>query len=87
MLIALGYWIFRNNIYKALDYGLKENKKRELSSPLEQLIDGMANTAEADGSNDEGYEAAEEGLEEDDDEKRKTSVIRSYRDVMKVKLQ
>ncbi|XP_047649604.1 protein spire homolog 1 isoform X3 [Phacochoerus africanus] len=44
----------------------------------------MANTAEADGSNDEGYEAAEEGLEEDDDEKRKTSVIRSYRDVMKL---
>uniref|UniRef100_A0A8D1BCY3 Spire type actin nucleation factor 1 n=2 Tax=Sus scrofa TaxID=9823 RepID=A0A8D1BCY3_PIG len=71
-------------IYKALDYGLKENEERELSPPLEQLIDGMANTAEADGSNDEGYEAAEEGLEEDDDEKRKTSVIRSYRDVMKL---
>uniref|UniRef100_A0A8C3XAT4 Spire type actin nucleation factor 1 n=1 Tax=Catagonus wagneri TaxID=51154 RepID=A0A8C3XAT4_9CETA len=71
-------------IYKALDYGLKENEERELSPPLEQLIDGMANTAEADGSNDEGYEAAEEGLEEDDDEKRKTSAIRSYRDVMKL---
>lgn len=64
MLIALGYWIFRNNIYKALDYGLKENKKRELSSPLEQLIDGKANMAEANGSNDERYEAVEEGLEE-----------------------
>uniref|UniRef100_A0A8C6DI50 Spire type actin nucleation factor 1 n=1 Tax=Moschus moschiferus TaxID=68415 RepID=A0A8C6DI50_MOSMO len=71
-------------IYKALDYGLKENEERELSPPLEQLIDRMANTVEADGSNDEGYEAADEGLEEDDDEKRKASAIRSYRDVMKL---
>lgn len=70
-------------IYKALDYGLKENEERELSPPLEQLIDRMANTVEADGSNDEGYEAAEEGLEEEE-EKRKISAIRSYRDVMKV---
>uniref|UniRef100_G1DFV6 Protein spire homolog 1 n=1 Tax=Capra hircus TaxID=9925 RepID=G1DFV6_CAPHI len=44
----------------------------------------MANTVEAGGSNDEGYEAADEGLEEDDDEKRKVSAIRSYRDVMKL---
>lgn len=72
-------------IYKALDYGLKENEERELSPPLEQLIDRMANTVEADGSNDEGYEAADEGLEEEEDEKRKISAIRSYRDVMKVK--
>ncbi|XP_070320614.1 protein spire homolog 1 isoform X3 [Odocoileus virginianus] len=71
-------------IYKALDYGLKENEERELSPPLEQLIDRMANTVEADGSNDEGYEAADEGLEEDDNEKRKVSAIRSYRDVMKL---
>ncbi|XP_057554876.1 protein spire homolog 1 isoform X2 [Hippopotamus amphibius kiboko] len=71
-------------IYKALDYGLKENEERELSPPLEQLIDRMANTVEPDGSNDEGYEAAEEGLEEEEDEKRKISVIRSYRDVMKL---
>ncbi|KAL0613876.1 Protein spire-like protein 1, partial [Plecturocebus cupreus] len=70
-------------IYKALDYGLKENEERELSPPLEQLIDHMANTVEADGSNDEGYEAAEEGLEDEEDEKRKISAIRSYRDVMK----
>ncbi|XP_055095034.1 centrosomal protein of 76 kDa isoform X5 [Symphalangus syndactylus] len=70
-------------IYKALDYGLKENEERELSPPLEQLIDHMANTVEADGSNDEGYEAAEEGLE-DEDGKRKISAIRSYRDVMKL---
>ncbi|KAK2094731.1 Protein spire 1 [Saguinus oedipus] len=71
-------------IYKALDYGLKENEERELSPPLEQLIDHMANTVEADGSNDEGYEAAEEGLEDEEDGKRKISAIRSYRDVMKV---
>ncbi|XP_045043613.2 protein spire homolog 1 isoform X3 [Desmodus rotundus] len=71
-------------IYKALDYGLKENEERELSPPLEQLIDHMANTVEADGSNDEGYEAADEGLEDEEDEKKKISAIRSYRDVMKL---
>ncbi|XP_036275238.1 centrosomal protein of 76 kDa isoform X8 [Pipistrellus kuhlii] len=71
-------------IYKALDYGLKENEERELSPPLEQLIDHMANTVEADGSNDEGYEAADEGLEDEEEEKRKISAIRSYRDVMKL---
>ncbi|XP_045383759.1 protein spire homolog 1 isoform X1 [Lemur catta] len=71
-------------IYKALDYGLKENEERELSPPLEQLIDHMANTVEADGSNDEGSEAADEGLEDEDNEKRKVSAIRSYRDVMKL---
>ncbi|XP_007517236.1 protein spire homolog 1 isoform X3 [Erinaceus europaeus] len=43
----------------------------------------MANTVEADGSTDEGYEAAGEGLEEEE-EKRKVSAIRSYRDVMKL---
>ncbi|XP_036923496.1 protein spire homolog 1 isoform X2 [Sturnira hondurensis] len=71
-------------IYKALDYGLKENEERELSPPLEQLIDHMANTVEADGSNDEGYEAADEGLEDEEDEKKKISAICSYRDVMKL---
>ncbi|XP_007487801.1 protein spire homolog 1 isoform X4 [Monodelphis domestica] len=71
-------------IYKALDYGLKENEERELSPPLEQLIDHMANTVEADGSNDEGYEAADEVMDEEEDEKRKISIIRSYKDVMKV---
>ncbi|XP_058133259.1 protein spire homolog 1 isoform X4 [Dasypus novemcinctus] len=71
-------------IYKALDYGLKENEERELSPPLEQLIDRMANTIETDGSNDEGYEAADEVMEEEDEEKRKISAIRSYKDVMKL---
>uniref|UniRef100_A0A4X2LH60 KIND domain-containing protein n=2 Tax=Vombatus ursinus TaxID=29139 RepID=A0A4X2LH60_VOMUR len=44
----------------------------------------MANTVEADGSNDEGYEAADEVMDEEDDEKRKVSIIRSYKDVMKL---
>lgn len=74
-------------IYKALDYGLKENEERELSPPLEQLIDHMANTVEADGSNDEGYEAADEGLDDEEDEKRKLAAVLSYTDVMKVKHQ
>lgn len=71
-------------IYKALDYGLKENEERELSPPLEQLIDQMANTAEADGSNDEGYGAADEGPDEEDGERRSSAAIRSYQDVMKI---
>lgn len=70
-------------IYKALDYGLKENEERELSPPLEQLIDHMTNTVEADGSKDEGYEALDEGVEEEND-KGDVEVIQSYRDVMKV---
>ncbi|KAL2778309.1 protein spire-like protein 1 isoform c, partial [Daubentonia madagascariensis] len=71
-------------IYKALDYGLKENEERELSPPLEQLIDLMANTVEAHSSKDEGWEAADEGLEDAGGEKGKVSAIRSYRDVMKL---
>lgn len=70
-------------IYKALDYGLKENEERELSPPLEQLIDHMTNTVEADGGRDEGYEALDEGVEDEDD-KRAVEVIQSYQDVMKV---
>lgn len=63
---------------------MKENEERELSPPLEQLIDQMANTVEADGSKDEGYEAADEGPEDEDGEKRSISAIRSYQDVMKI---
>ncbi|XP_048363569.1 protein spire homolog 1 isoform X2 [Sphaerodactylus townsendi] len=70
-------------IYKALDYGLKENEERELSPPLEQLIDHMTNTVEADGSKDEGYEALDEGVEDEND-KEDVEVIQSYRDVMKL---
>lgn len=71
-------------IYKALDYGLKENEERELSPPLERLIDHMTNTVEADGGKDEGYEALDEGVEEDDEDEKEVEVIHSYKDVMKV---
>ncbi|EGW00722.1 Protein spire-like 1 [Cricetulus griseus] len=44
----------------------------------------MANTVEADGNSDEGYEAADEGPEDEDGGKRNISAIRSYQDVMKI---
>lgn len=70
-------------IYKALDYGLKENEERELSAPLEQLIAFMTNMAEAekDACPDEGYEATEEEeeMEEDSD-----SVASGYRGILQV---
>lgn len=72
-------------IYKALDYGLKENEERELSPPLEQLIDLMTNMAnmEVDACPDEGYEANEE--DEGEEEQTEVSSIRGYRDIMTVK--
>ncbi|XP_032079028.1 protein spire homolog 1 isoform X1 [Thamnophis elegans] len=69
-------------IYKALDYGLKENEERELSPPLEQLIDHMTNTVDVDATKDEGYEALDEAA--DDEHKDSIEVIQSYRDVMKL---
>ncbi|XP_071410959.1 protein spire homolog 1 isoform X4 [Pithys albifrons albifrons] len=71
-------------IYKALDYGLKDNEERELSPPLEQLIDYMTNATETDGSRDEGYDALDEGVEDDDDDKEEVEAIHSYKDVMKL---
>ncbi|XP_064513171.1 protein spire homolog 1 isoform X1 [Pseudopipra pipra] len=72
-------------IYKALDYGLKDNEERELSPPLEQLIDYMTNTTETDGSRDEGYDALDEGVEDDnEDDKEEIEAIHSYKDVMKL---
>ncbi|XP_038123246.1 protein spire homolog 1 isoform X1 [Cyprinodon tularosa] len=72
-------------IYKALDYGLKENEERELSPPLEQLIDLMTNSAEAEKEAclDEGYEATEE---EDETQQDFNSIsrVRSYRDILKL---
>ncbi|KAF3833871.1 hypothetical protein F7725_025075 [Dissostichus mawsoni] len=63
-------------IYKALDYGLKENEERELSPPLERLIDMMTNTeeAESDPCPDEGYEATEEECEEEEEEEEEKPV-------------
>ncbi|XP_053570874.1 protein spire homolog 1 isoform X2 [Bombina bombina] len=68
-------------IYKALDYGLKENEERELNPPLEQLIDNMTNSAETDGSNDEGYDALDE---EEEDNHEKAEFRHSYKNVMKI---
>ncbi|XP_071325343.1 protein spire homolog 1 isoform X4 [Trachinotus anak] len=72
-------------IYKALDYGLKENEERELSPPLEQLIDLMTNMAEAtrDVCPDEGYEATEEEDEAEDDPDD-ISNVHGYRDILKL---
>uniref|UniRef100_A0A3B3DFN9 Spire-type actin nucleation factor 1a n=1 Tax=Oryzias melastigma TaxID=30732 RepID=A0A3B3DFN9_ORYME len=79
-------------IYKALDYGLKENEERELSPPLERLIDMMTNIEEKenDPCPDEGYEATEEEDEEDEGKEELGSVasvgtissIRSYQDII-----
>ncbi|XP_029022175.1 protein spire homolog 1 isoform X2 [Betta splendens] len=81
-------------IYKALDYGLKENEERELSPPLERLIDMMTNPekTESDPCPDEGYEATEEedeGEEEEEEEETVSAVttgpvtgIRSYQDII-----
>nr|XP_044999002.1 protein spire homolog 1 isoform X2 [Jaculus jaculus] len=44
----------------------------------------MANTVEADGNSDEGYEAADEGPEDEGEARRNVSAIRSYQDVMKI---
>lgn len=73
-------------IYKALDYGLKENEERELSPPLEQLIDLMTNMSvtEVDACSDEGYEAIEEE-DEGEEEQTEVSGVRGYRDIIAVK--
>lgn len=83
-------------IYKALDYGLKENEERELSPPLERLIDMMTNMeeTESDSCPDEGYEATEEEdeCEEEEGEEELVDVssvctisrIQSYRDIIGV---
>ncbi|XP_051949473.1 protein spire homolog 1-like isoform X2 [Xyrauchen texanus] len=70
-------------IYKALDYGLKENEERELSPPLEQLIDLMTNMVdtELDPCPDEGYEATEEE-DEGEEEPADVSNIRGYSDII-----
>ncbi|XP_049585813.1 protein spire homolog 1 isoform X1 [Syngnathus scovelli] len=72
-------------IYKALDYGLKENEERELSPPLEQLIDMMTNIAETerDVCPDEGYEATEEE-DEADDATDNISSVHGYRGILKL---
>ncbi|KAK7124945.1 hypothetical protein R3I94_019115 [Phoxinus phoxinus] len=69
-------------IYKALDYGLKEHEERELSPPLEQLIDLMTNMADTETDcPDEGYEATEEE-DEGEEEPAEVANIRGYRDII-----
>ncbi|XP_053322163.1 protein spire homolog 1 isoform X2 [Spea bombifrons] len=70
-------------IYKALDYGLKDNEERELSPPLEMLIDNMTYVDETDGSNDEGYDALDEE-DEDGKENEEREFRHTYKNVMKV---
>lgn len=70
-------------IYKALDYGLKENEERELSPPLEELIALMTNMVDSDTCPDEGYEAPEEEDEAEDDPDDISSV-HGYRDILEV---
>ncbi|KAG5856985.1 hypothetical protein ANANG_G00013720 [Anguilla anguilla] len=76
-------------IYKALDFGLKESEERELSPPLEQLIDLMTNMPESerDACPDEGYEATEEEEDEDGEEGLAGAgacYVRGYRDILKL---
>lgn len=74
-------------IYKALDYSLKESEERELSPPLEQLIDMMTNMAEkerdSDPCPDEGYEATEE--EEDEGDPNTVCHVKGFRDIIMVR--
>ncbi|XP_055490342.1 protein spire homolog 1-like isoform X2 [Leucoraja erinacea] len=74
-------------VYKALDWGLKDNEERELSPPLEHLIDRMTNILDegvgAEGSLDEGYD----GQDEEDEQKeiitiKRITTIRNFRHVM-----
>ncbi|XP_032875308.1 protein spire homolog 1 isoform X3 [Amblyraja radiata] len=74
-------------VYKALDWGLKDNEERELSPPLEHLIDRMTNILDegvgAEGSLDEGYD----GQDEEDEQKeiitiRRITTIRNFRHVI-----
>ncbi|XP_068602993.1 protein spire homolog 1 [Brachionichthys hirsutus] len=81
-------------IYKALDFGLKENEERELSPPLERLIDMMTNIeeTESDPCPDEGYEATEEEEDECEEEEEEeqpvipttnaVGCIRGYKDII-----
>ncbi|XP_068093236.1 protein spire homolog 1 isoform X2 [Hyperolius riggenbachi] len=71
-------------IYKALDYGLKENEERELSPPLERLIDNMTNIDETDGSTDEGYDALDEEEDEHASKREIPEFRHSYKNVMKL---
>ncbi|XP_067887316.1 protein spire homolog 1-like isoform X5 [Heterodontus francisci] len=68
-------------VYKALDWGLKDNEERELSPPLEHLIDRMTNILDEglaqEGNFDEGYDAQDE-----EEEQKEITIIRNFKHVM-----
>ncbi|XP_078397192.1 protein spire homolog 1-like isoform X3 [Cetorhinus maximus] len=68
-------------VYKALDWGLKDNEERELSPPLEHLIGRMTNILDeglgTEGNLDEGYDAQDE-----EEEQKEIITIRNFRHVM-----
>ncbi|XP_069778552.1 protein spire homolog 1-like isoform X2 [Narcine bancroftii] len=68
-------------VYKALDWGLKDNEERELSPPLESLIARMTNIVDevlaAEGSLDEGYDGQDE-----EEEQKEITMIRNFNHVM-----
>ncbi|XP_072425915.1 protein spire homolog 1-like isoform X1 [Chiloscyllium punctatum] len=68
-------------VYKALDWGLKDNEERELSPPLEQLIGQMTNILDealkTEGNLDEGYDAQDE-----EEEQKEITIIRNFKHVM-----
>ncbi|XP_041046429.1 protein spire homolog 1-like isoform X2 [Carcharodon carcharias] len=64
-------------VYKALDWGLKDNEERELSPPLEHLIGRMTNILDeglgTEGNPDEGYDAQDE-----EEEQKEIITIRNF---------
>ncbi|XP_038664583.1 protein spire homolog 1-like isoform X2 [Scyliorhinus canicula] len=68
-------------VYKALDWGLKDNEERELSPPLEHLIGRMTNILDdvlaTEVNLDEGYDGQDE-----EEEQKEIVTIRHFKHVM-----
>ncbi|XP_066288901.1 protein spire homolog 1-like isoform X18 [Branchiostoma lanceolatum] len=64
-------------VYRALDYGLSESEERELSHPLEDLIDRMTSNDNDDSQNhDEGIEDSDEEITSEDTVKTLERVVK-----------
>ncbi|XP_078689415.1 protein spire homolog 1-like isoform X38 [Branchiostoma floridae x Branchiostoma belcheri] len=64
-------------VYRALDYGLSESEERELSHPLEDLIDRMTSNDNDDSQNhDEGIEDSDEEITSEDTVKTLQQVVK-----------
>ncbi|XP_078609314.1 protein spire homolog 1-like isoform X15 [Branchiostoma floridae x Branchiostoma japonicum] len=64
-------------VYRALDYGLSESEERELSHPLEDLIDRMTSNDNDDSQNhDEGIEDSDEEITSEDTVKTLEQVVK-----------